>query len=141
VFSPVSSPDRRQVAVTWNRRDGRGLWVIDRMAGQERLVYPTRAGTLRPIGWSADGREIYAVEAKGGVYRGLVLPQGDTMTDARILRIAIGGGPAYPVVTLPFEEIGSVSMSGDGRRFVCTVYASESDVWIVDLPDEPREEL
>jgi hypothetical protein len=45
------------------------------------------------------------------------------------------------VTYLPFEEIGSVAMTPDGRRFVFTVYSSRSDVWVVDNFDaspEPR---
>ena len=51
----------------------------------------------------------------------------------------VGGGAAQAVVTLPFDEIGSVSMTPDGRRFVCTVYSSSSDVWIVDDFDTPAD--
>ena len=43
----------------------------------------------------------------------------------------------------PFEEIGSVAMTPDGRRFVVTVYSSRSDVWVADNFDatpEPNRE-
>jgi hypothetical protein len=36
------------------------------------------------------------------------------------------------MASLPFEEVGSVAVFPDGRRFVCTVYSSHSDVWIVE---------
>jgi hypothetical protein len=44
----------------------------------------------------------------------------------------VTGGEVETVVALPFDEIGSVSATPDGRRFVCTVYSSRSDVWVVD---------
>jgi hypothetical protein len=42
------------------------------------------------------------------------------------------GGEVKTIASLPFEEIGGVSMTPDGRRFVYTVYSSRSDVWVVD---------
>jgi hypothetical protein len=35
-------------------------------------------------------------------------------------------------VTLPFDEVGSIAMFPDGRRFVASVYSSRSDVWAVE---------
>ena len=63
------------------------------------------------------------------------------MTDAKILMVPVNGGAVRTVADLPFEEIGSVAMAPDGRRFVVTVYSSRSDVWVVDNFDgspEPR---
>jgi hypothetical protein len=54
------------------------------------------------------------------------------MTEARILEVPVNGGPAKSVLALPFEEIGGISMTPDGRRFVCAVYYSGSDIWVVD---------
>ena len=96
-------------------------------------------GVGRPIGWSTDGRHIYVLEGRNAIYRGPVLSfVGETVTAAKILKVPVGGGAARTVVTLPFDEIGSVSMTPDGRRFVCTVYSSSSDVWIVDDFDAIR---
>ena len=63
------------------------------------------------------------------------------MTDAKILMVPVNGGAVQNIADLPFEEIGSVAMAPDGRRFVATVYSSRSDVWVVDNFDgspEPR---
>lgn len=65
-------------------------------------------------------------------YRGVSVPFEETTTQTRILRISVNGGLPETILTLPFEEIGSVTMFPDGRRFVCTVYSSRSDVWIVE---------
>jgi len=63
------------------------------------------------------------------------------MTEAKILIVPVKGGNVRTVTSLPFEEIGSVAMTPDGRRFVVTVYSSRSDVWVADNFDvspEPR---
>jgi hypothetical protein len=54
------------------------------------------------------------------------------VTDAKILMVPLSGGDVRTVAAIPFEEIGAVSMSPDGRRFVFPVYSSRSDVWVVD---------
>jgi len=137
LFSPVYSPDGRKIAVAWNRRPSRGIWVIDAKDGHETPVYATSAGSDMPVGWSPDGRFIYLVEAKNSTYRGLTAPLGETVTDAKILMVSANGGDVTTVAALPFEEVGSVSMTPDGRRFVLTVYSSRSDVWVVDNFDGP----
>jgi hypothetical protein len=94
-----------------------------------------------PVGWSADGSSIYVVEGKNSTYRGLAAPLGETVTDAKILMVPLNGGVVETVAALPFEEIGSVAMTPDGRRFILTVYSSRSDVWVVDNFDvspDPR---
>ena len=139
MFAPVYSPDSRKVAVMWNRPPTRGVWVID-IDGNDRreaLVYPSTAPSARPIGWSADGAWIYVVEGKGGIFRGATSFTGETMTEATILRVASKGGAVATVAALPPEEIGSVTMTPDGRRFVYPVFSSRSDIWVVDDFDVP----
>jgi Tol biopolymer transport system component len=141
MFSPVYSPDGRQIAVQWNRRPNRGIWIIDTKDRHETLLYKTSALSTMPVGWSADGSAIYALEGKNSTYRGPTLPLGETVTEPKILMVPLNGGDVTTVASLPFGEIGSVSMSPDGRRFVYTVYSSRSDVWVVDnfdVPPEPR---
>jgi Tol biopolymer transport system component/DNA-binding winged helix-turn-helix (wHTH) protein len=131
IFSPVYSPDRQKIAVFWNRPPNRGIWVID-TEGHETPVYMTSAGFARPVGWSADGSAIYAVAGKTSANRDLTAYLGETVTDAKILMVPLNGGEVRTVAPIPFEEIGAVSMSPDGRRFVFPVYSSRSDVWVVD---------
>ncbi len=143
MFSPVYSPDGRKVAVQWSRPPNGGIWIIDIPQRLETLVYKTSAGSVAPIGWSADGRSIYVVEAKPSNARDLAAPLGETMTEAKILNVSVEGGEVSTVASLPFEEIGSVAMTPDGRRFVVTVYRSRSDVWVADNFDvtlEPSRE-
>jgi Tol biopolymer transport system component len=141
ISHPVYSPDGERIAVSWTRpRDrppNRGIYVIDVKDRREQLVFKTSpAGTVgdsvKPVGWSADSRSIYLLEGKVLNLRGPTAPGGETTTDARILRVAVTGGGAEAVMALPFEEIGGVSVTPDGRRVVCAVYSSRSDVWVVD---------
>jgi len=137
IFSPVYSPDRRKIAVFWNHPPNRGIWVID-TEGHETPVYMTAAFT-RPVGWSADGSAIYAVSGKNAASRDLTANLGETTTDAKILLVPLSGGDVRTVAAIPFDEIGAVSMSPDGRKFVFPVYSSRSDIWVVDNFDVPPE--
>jgi Tol biopolymer transport system component/DNA-binding winged helix-turn-helix (wHTH) protein len=133
IFSPIFSPDGRKIAIMWAGGPKRGIWVTGAKGRPETLVYETSAGsTTTPIGWSADGDSIYLVEGKPFAGRDLALPAGETTSEAKILAVRLHGGEVKTVATLPFEEIGAVSMAPDGRRFVFTVYSSRSDVWVVD---------
>lgn len=131
MFSPVYSPDGTKVAVMWSRRPSPGVWVIDNQAHQETFMYPSGAQDVVPIGWSADGSAVYALEGKYLELRGQTLPLGETITEARIVRIPLRGGPKT-IATVPAHEIGSMSMTLDARRYVYTAYTSRSDVWVVD---------
>jgi len=106
--------------------------VIDTTDRRERLVYATTAASVRPVGWSGDARFIYVLEGKNLNFRGVTAPGGESVTEARILRVPLNGSDVEAVAGLPFEEIGGVAMTPDGRRFVCVVYSSRSDVWVVD---------
>ena len=129
------SPDGKRIAVSWNRQPIRGVWLIDPADSRETLVYGARrpSDTVpTPIGWSPDGRFILATDGKRAAYRGVTASFEETITEAKILRVPVSGGPPETVLSLPFDEVGSVTMFPDGRRFVVTVYASRSDVWVVD---------
>jgi Tol biopolymer transport system component len=139
IFAPVYSPDLRKVAVMWNRPPTRGVWLIDIDTNDrgETLVYPSTAPVTWPIGWSPDGRWIYVVEGKNATFRGATSFIGETMTQATIRRIASKGGAVETVAAIPFDEIGSVSMTPDGHRFVYPVFSSRSDIWVIDNFDVP----
>jgi DNA-binding winged helix-turn-helix (wHTH) protein/Tol biopolymer transport system component len=145
VAYPVYSPDAGKLALGWNRRTGdgaeaAGIYVIDSATGRETLVYrlPKDSGVL-PIGWSPDGTAIYAYDGKRAAYRGILVPFELTMTSARILRIPLSGALVETVATLPFPEVGTIAVFPDGRRFVCSVYTSRSDVWLVEDFDPSAE--
>jgi Tol biopolymer transport system component len=131
VFSPVFSPDGRKVAVRGNRPPNRGIFVIDAKERREELLYASRED-VTPVGWSADAQFIYVLKSKNLNFRGPTAPDSETITEAKILRVPVDGGPATIVTNLPFEEIGGVTMTPDGRMFICAVYSSRSDIWVVD---------
>ena len=132
VFSPAYSPDGFRIAAARSGRPPRGIWVIDTRDHRETPLYPSSSlESVMPIAWSADARFVYAIEGKSLNLRGLTPPQGETLTEAKIVRIRVDSKEVKKV-SLPFEEIGGVSMTPDGRRFVVAVYSSRSDVWVVD---------
>jgi Tol biopolymer transport system component len=132
VFSPVYSPDGAKMALLWSRQPDHGIWIVGAADHAETFVYKSSAPWTVPIGWSADGQAIYALAAKNLTYaRGLAPPLGETLTDAKILRIPLHGDPTI-VAAVPSREIGSMSMKADARKFVYTAYTSRSDVWVVD---------
>ena len=57
------------------------------------------------------------------------------MTEAKIVRVPLNGDRTETVIAVPFEEIGGVAITPDGRKFVCGVYYSRSDIWVVDDVD------
>jgi Tol biopolymer transport system component/DNA-binding winged helix-turn-helix (wHTH) protein len=139
MFSPSYSPDGRKIAVMWNRRPNRGIWVIATHTREEALVYTTASPSTMPIGWSADGTAIYVVEGSNAAYRGRTLPIAETLTAAKILMVPVRGGEVKIIAVLPTDEIGGVSMTPDGRTFVYTAYSARSDVWVTDTFDVPAE--
>jgi serine/threonine protein kinase len=114
VFSPRYSPDGKTIAVWWNRSDNRmdrGLWVISLSDRSATLI---ARGNAYPIGWSPDGASIYSVSTSS-----------DTIT-----AIPLEGGDPQNLLTLP-GTIADASVSPDGRRFVCSVAETKSDVWLM----------
>jgi Tol biopolymer transport system component len=126
---PAYSRDGQKIAASWNRPPSRGLWILDTEERSERLLYKSSAPSeIIPIGWTGDGGSVYAVEAQPRTIRG----RRETLRDAKILMLPLNGAEVKTVASLPFEEVGDISMTPDGRRFVATVYSSRSDIWIVD---------
>jgi Tol biopolymer transport system component/DNA-binding winged helix-turn-helix (wHTH) protein len=135
VASPAYSPDRRKLVVAWNRPPVHGLFVFDAVDLRETLIYRNPGPTHLfpwPIGWSSDAKFIYAYRGKRAATRGVTVPYEETLTEASIVRISLAGGHVETIVSLPYEEIGSITMFPDGRKFLCTVYSSRSDVWVVE---------
>jgi Tol biopolymer transport system component len=132
--SPVPSPDGMKVAVAWNRYPARGIYVISADGSEVPIHQPPQKSDSDPfpIGWSSDGRFIYAVDGKRAAYRGVTAPFEETLTGVRILKLPVNGGRPDTIMTVPFEEVGSITVFPDGLKFVCAVYSSRSDVWVVE---------
>jgi len=122
IFSPTYSPDCRNVAICWNRKDGdgTGLWIISLKDSSQTLL---SKGWFYPIEWSEDGEWIYAVNR--------------VEEPTNVYMIPLSGGQPKILLTLPFEKTryggyGAVSMTSDGKRIVCNVEETQSDVWLLE---------
>ena len=115
----------------WNRRlepsgdtlDGRGFWRVELEGPSVSRVHPLES-PAQPIGWSDDGRWIYAMESSA---------------DPPVLqRIPADGGAPATIAVLPWSETTECD-SVDMQQFVCTVNEGQSDVWIAENfdPDVP----
>jgi len=118
------SPKGDSVALLWNRKPY-GLWLISGPERTERFL----AADLRPDGWSADGRWIYAHGRKA----------------REILRVNVDTGNVETVGRFPVGNISACDVTPDHRSLICSLAESKSDVWIVDhfdpLRGNPRFEI
>ena len=74
-------------------------------------------GDFAPLGWSADGREVYAIRTR------------------RLVALPVAGGDPRVLGTVPVPDgytLGGTTISPDGRRLVYTIVESRSDIWIID---------
>ena len=126
--APQFSPDGRSLAVKWNRgADDESIWVVSvhdsmRRRAQDSARTGTVSGGPYPIGWSADGRHIYAAAG------------------APIIRLdsRIAGLPDTVVVR---SSSGSHCTTGGRFRpgaFICAVADRRSDVWLIENFDPLR---
>jgi Tol biopolymer transport system component len=141
VFAPVVSPDGNKVAVFWNnRKEGRGVWVLDKTTGVKTMLVSDTQADAMPLAWSRDGKRLYLLGGERVANRGAHAWLGETTKHTRVFSVPATGGPVTTVAEMPFAEVGGVSMTPDGRRFVCAVYSSRSDVWVVEHfdPDVSR---
>jgi serine/threonine-protein kinase len=115
------SPDGRKVAVRWNKgpKPDWGLWVISLDDSSEVLL---RKGDTSPIGWSSDGKWVYASEIVSGALN--------------FLAISSENGQTKDLFTLPLSlEMGMVWSpvnTVDGKHFVFSGRKTQSDVWIIE---------
>jgi serine/threonine protein kinase/Tol biopolymer transport system component len=111
IVSLVFAPDGNKMAVQW-RRDEAGLWIISQEPYSETLL---QSGDLYPVGWSPDGKYVYAIR-RG---REIVKVQVATPTDVSV------------VTTLPGDGSNGASLSPDGKQIVVSVSEEKSDVWLM----------
>jgi Tol biopolymer transport system component len=117
------SPRGDEVAVSWNRRPHQALYVLSWPGRAEHFV---KTG-MSPLGWSPDGRWIYASADVNHKEIWLVSP---TTGEARLL------------VTLPSGEIVETDGDGgdvtqDGRYLILSVHERQADAWLIENFD-PR---
>jgi serine/threonine protein kinase/WD40 repeat protein len=117
---PIFSADGKKIAVFWNRLPalGTGLWVISLAPYSETSVLAAQGqyGT-NPLGWSPDGKYVYAVRGR------------------EVLKVGLGSpNHPIPIATLPADVVDNLSggMSPDGREIVVPLSEARSDVWIME---------
>jgi hypothetical protein len=113
MFDPQHSPDGR-LAVNWNRSANNfGNWVFEL---QRLSSIKLRGPPLALLGWSADGRYIYAQEPR------------------RLYRLdAQGSKPEQPILTLPWREADCTPAGPQRPRgFICAAFDFVSDVWMIE---------
>jgi WD40 repeat protein len=118
ISDPCTSRQGEQVVV-YRGGGGKpiGLWGISRTDGSSRLLAPD----LRPLGFSADERTIYARRH----------------TDIRDLYLVPShGGAPVRSVALPLEKpVDAIALVPGSRRFVCAITDADSDIWFVESFD------
>ena len=120
-FSPRYSPNGSLVAVSWNRKQPEGhykqnLWIISLSDSTEVRIHDEY---VWPLGWSPDGRWVYAEESASGRTIGV--------------RVPATGGEAETVFDWPFEKhSGSCWPGPDDTRWVCSAGETSSDIWLVE---------
>jgi Tol biopolymer transport system component len=112
--SPAYSPDAKRVAFQCNCPGGTGVWLAT-VGDTSRQLLDRSEGAL-PVGWSADGAWIYALESE----------------QRRIVAIPAQRGAAEILAELPFERISAVDVAPDGQRIVCAVPETQADLWLVE---------
>jgi len=114
----VFDPDHRQLAVYAGGPGAAGLWILPLAGGALRKLLD---GPVYPLRWSRDGSIRFV---RGLFHAG---------AGASIERIGEEGGPVSKELVLPFHcELPNLTVSDDGRRAVCAVAESTSDVWVLD---------
>jgi Tol biopolymer transport system component len=116
----VFSPDGKKVAVFWNRKPEFGLWIIFLEPYSETRLL---SGIIYPLGWSSDGKYVYANRAES---RG---------SGGEIIRVQVATpNEVTSVATLPGDiaEDDGASVSPDGKEIVVTISDEKSDVWLME---------
>ena len=115
-FYPSVSPDGESVAVFWNRDQKAGVWAIDIDQGTERLLVE---GGYSPLGWSADGRFLYAGEQEA--------------SPVSFVRIPASGGPAQEWRTIDFgPRRHIICQLSSIEELLCVVLETSADIWTAE---------
>jgi hypothetical protein len=102
-FSPDWSPDGRRIAFSaWRKGGTRDILVIDVASGAVRELARDRAQDIEPV-WSRDGRHVYFVSDRTGIYN--------------IYAWELGDGRVWQVTNVIGCALGP-EVSPDGRRLV-----------------------
>jgi Tol biopolymer transport system component len=120
------SPDGKSIAVRVSfrpdpkRREFVSRLVVASLETGARRTVSEKQGFLSLIGWTADGNGIYFLDSSS--------------EESVIVLIPAKGGEPKLVARLPFarDEVGTCVAIPDGSAFVCNVWKSQSDIWLLE---------
>jgi len=128
ISSPEYSPDGSQIAVYWSRgerdpatglRRDSGLYLIPLDGSAPRRI---SEGRWMPIGWSAEGRWIYATNL--GESNWSPTQRGE------ILKISPRNGKEREIFALPAGVSWCDDVAPAGERFLCVAVEYKTDIWM-----------
>jgi len=114
IFSPNYSPDGKKIAVYWNRKPKRGIWIISLEDFSQKFLYE---GYVDPIGWSTDSNCVKVYDIDTGKY----------------LKIELDSGQVKELSVIPFTIEGkSLHKILNEKPEVFVDSKTLSDVWLVE---------
>ena len=119
LFSPQYSPDKRNIAVFWNRNQ-RGIWLLATDDTVQRFLLPS-IPSLVPMAWSLDNRLLYVYGS----------PQ-ETRNFGKIIAIRISDGKIEESVALPFHRVTRIEMNPTMMKLLFIVSESKTDAWMLE---------
>ena len=119
---PCYSPEGKRVAVFW--RKSRGLWVISLEDSTKKSIGP-QDQALYPMGWSSDGKWVYAYEE-------------ELETGKRTyFMVGAENNKAKPLPSIPFTIEGKTyHKMMDDKPEIYIDGKTHSDVWVVEYFDQ-----
>jgi Tol biopolymer transport system component len=114
IFKPCYSLDGRRLATLVNfGKEGQRLVLFSL---KDSSYVSMQKSFLYAIRWSADGKNIYALDL--------------SKNPNEILEVPSDGSDPKTLVTMPFKNVDRyLSMTSDGKRIVCAVNELQSDIW------------
>ena len=120
IFSPIYSPDRKKVVVSWNRQPTPGLWVVSLEDSSEKFI---KRNIGAPLGWSPDGKWIYAYESKSG------------KIDCLMINVENGTTKPLPIMSFTIEGKTYYKLI-DSKPEIFADAKTQSDVWVIENFDQ-----
>jgi Tol biopolymer transport system component len=114
MFTPIPSPDGKNVAVFWNRKPQRGTFLISL---EDTSQVPTGPPGGWPLGWSPQATALYVIGE----------------SPHQIYRVPTQRGEGVVIGTSPFKDATCEARERLRRLvLVCNVKESVSDVWVME---------
>jgi hypothetical protein len=120
---PRRSPDGRAVVFAWNQgRNQQSLQVFRLSDSTNHRLLPA---VLNPMGFSADGRIVFAVAAR-------------SLVDSnKVFAIPVNGAPVRELALFP-PAMEVVDVTADGKTALLNLREHRSDAWAMRFSSRPR---